>query len=337
MKTSSVEFGKTKLSKIVSSTFFIVALGPSVALSAPDDAVGSDGTVILSQPVSSASVRTERGFSGERAVSPGALAVEGAETNISLAEMKIVATAKDPADRRTAVNPETVLGADTRERLYTTNLLSRQRVLIYWQSGSSGYICSGTLIGSNTVATAGHCVSPGNNTGYYNVSTYKIYAGANGTYASPWGGCTAKSLHSVNGWTQSGSQYYDYGAIKLNCTIGNTLGWYGFTTAGTTNFPATIAGYPGDKSLQQWESHGVIKYNPYYSASADYRKLYYENDTYGGMSGSGIWYDNRTSGRMLIGIHAYGTGGSGYNASYNSGVRITPVIYNNLLAWKNLP
>ena len=73
---------------------------------------------------------------------------------------------------------ESIIGADNRVRVNpTTSLPARATVLIAFSAGR----CTGWLINRNTVVTAGHCVAPGNNTGFYSVPSYRIYPGRNGT------------------------------------------------------------------------------------------------------------------------------------------------------------
>ena len=116
---------------------------------------------------------------------------------------------------------ESIIGPDTRVRVTpTTTFPARATVLITFSLGR----CTGWLIGPNTVITAGHCVHPGGGGSFYPASSYRIYPGRNGG-GSPYGSCTAKWLASVRGWTTTGDDRYDYGAIKLNCAIGNTVGW----------------------------------------------------------------------------------------------------------------
>lgn len=218
---------------------------------------------------------------------------------------------------------EAILGQDTRERLYTTYYPARARVLITFSGGR----CSGTMIGPNTVATAGHCIHTGGSRGSWRRNV-RIYAGANGG-SKPFGSCAARSLHSVRGWTQNGNPDYDYGAIKLgSCKVGNKVGWFGFTTANPSNFPSIIGGYPGDKPLTQWQSSDDVD-------CVSSRQVFYSNDTTGGMSGSGVWYDR--NGPYLIGIHAYRPYDGGCRGRYNHGVRITSEVFNNLKNWKQLP
>jgi glutamyl endopeptidase len=222
------------------------------------------------------------------------------------------------------VGKESIIGPDTRIRTYTTYYPARAVALITFSGGR----CTGWFIGPNTIATAGHCVHSGGANGSW-YSSYKIYPGYDQTTA-PYGSCTAKSLSSVTGWTQSGSESYDYGAIKLNCTVGNTVGWFGLlsTPNSLTNYPAIISGYPGDKPLQQWWSSDTVRVTETY-------QLFYPNDTIGGMSGSPVWYDR--NGPYAMAIHAYGLHGSSPHSAYNHGTRITQAVYNNLVAWKNAP
>jgi glutamyl endopeptidase len=222
------------------------------------------------------------------------------------------------------IGAEVILGPDTRERLYTSTYPTRARVLITFTGGR----CSGTLIGPNTVATAGHCVHTGGLLGSWRpVSSFRIYPGRDGAL-SPYGVCTARTLFSVIGWTVSANEEYDYGAVKLNCTVGNTVGWFGFAPTVPVNFPTGIGGYPGDKPLTQWASSDRVR-------ALSLRQLFYRNDTIGGQSGSAVWHD--PNGPYIIGIHAYGTHGIGNHALYNHGTLITTAVFNNLLAWRNAP
>lgn len=229
------------------------------------------------------------------------------------------------------IGVESIIGRDTRIRTYTTYYPASAVALITFSGGR----CTGWFIGPNTIATAGHCVhSGGASGGWYPPSSYRIYPGYNQTTA-PYGSCTARNLYSVTGWTQSGSESYDYGAIKLNCTVGNTVGWFGLvpTPSSLTNYPAIISGYPGDKPLQQWWSSDTIRVTGTY-------QLFYPNDTTGGMSGSPVWYDRNgptaaEKGPYAIAIHAYGIHGSSPHSIYNHGTRITQSVYNNLIAWRN--
>jgi glutamyl endopeptidase len=292
------------------------------------EAVSSDGSVVLA---------TEGAFSGgadvngapsrgAARITKSALTAEGVFlVPESAAEFKRLKGLPDAGKAATGESAaEVIIGPDTRERLYTTSYPSRAKVLITFTGGR----CSGVMIGPNTVATAGHCVHTGGSGGAWrSVSSFRVYPGRDGA-ASPYGVCTARTLYSVIGWTVSANEEFDYGAIKLNCTVGNTVGWFGFVATTPTNFPSVVGGYPGDKPLTQWQSSDRVR-------ALSTRQLFYRNDTIGGQSGSAVWHD--PNGPYIIGIHAYGKHGLGNHALYNHGTLINSAVASNLLAWRNAP
>src|SRR4051794_37604445 len=196
---------------------------------------------------------------------------------------------------------ESVIGQDTRVRVNpTTTYPARATVLITFSAGR----CTGWLINANTVVTAGHCVHPGGGGSFYPTGSYLVFPGRNGT-SSPYGSCTARWLASVTAWTVNGDDRYDYGAIKLNCSIGNTTGWYGYiwTSASLTGLPTIINGYPGDKPLTQWRGTDLVRVT-------QVQRVFYQNDTIGGQSGAPVYYNRSGCGTCAMAVHAYGTYGS---------------------------
>jgi glutamyl endopeptidase len=222
---------------------------------------------------------------------------------------------------------ESTIGTDTRTLVSpTTGYPASATVLIAFSAGR----CTGWLISANTVVTAGHCVHPGGGGSYYPTSSYRVFPGRNGT-ACPYGSCTARWLASVNGWTVDRNDEYDYGAIRLNCTIGNTTGWYGyFTAASLTGLPTIVNGYPGDKPLTQWRSADFVRLT-------DTRRVFHQNDTTGGESGAPVYYNRTGCGVCAMAVHTYGTYGGPPFSTNNHGTRITQEVFDNLTAWKNAP
>jgi len=230
-----------------------------------------------------------------------------------------------------AIVPESVIGSDRRFRLYPKESGYPYRAIgqITFTQGSGNYTCTGWLIGKDTVATAGHCVHSGGSGGVWSTNV-RFYPARNGSIA-PYGSCTAKRLHSVYGWTGSGNSEYDYGAIKLNCTIGYSTGWYGrtWTTASQVGLPITVIGYPGDKpSSTLWGGAGSI-------AVSETLKTRYPIDTAGGQSGAPVVRTDGSGpcqGDCGVAIHAYAAAGGN-----NSGTRITQSVSNNFQYWIDMP
>lgn len=231
------------------------------------------------------------------------------------------------------VGIESVIGADRRQQVFTNGFPARAVALITFTGGR----CTGWMIGSNTVATAGHCVHTGGPGGNWRPRlSFRVSPGYTGTSA-PFGTCTAKWLASVTGWTVNGDERFDYGVVKLNCTVGNSTGWFGFwwQAASLTGLDMATQGYPGDKPLTQWISSDRIR-----TTLTD--QIFYRADTTGGQSGSPVWEDREPgsafcTGACAMGIHAYGLHGAAPHSTDNHGKRITQATFNNLIAWRNAP
>ena len=307
-----------------------IALCTGLALQTPvyagvdlHDSVASDGTLVPQSSIAAmrgkTSGRSSPPFAGLADITPADLYRDGAvDVGKTLSPDEVRSWAALPVggtESRELSRPETIIGVDRREQVYTTNFPARARILVIFSAGR----CSGTLIGADTVITAGHCLHQGNKGTWFPVDTYRIIPGLDGK-SLPYGFCRATALLSVAGWTSQGNADYDYGAIKLDCTIGNTVGWYGYTSSVSKDDPAIIGGYPGDKPLTHWLSADKIR-------SVTTRRISYNADTYGGDSGSAVWWDN--NGAYMVGVHSRGTPGSG-----NQGIRITSEVKDNFDYWK---
>ena len=137
------------------------------------------------------------------------------------------------------------------------------------------------------------------------------------------------------GWTATADDQYDYGAMKLDCAVGNQTGWFGWwwQAKSLDGQLAKIIGYPGDKAQQQWKSKDYVRYT-------EARRLFYGNDTVGGNSGSPVFRVRGASEPMCAGpcvmaVHAYGTYGAYPYISYNHGTRVTQAVSDNFFLWRN--
>ena len=223
---------------------------------------------------------------------------------------------------------ETVHGPDDRVQITNTAIYPwrAHASLLITARDNSMWIGTGWFIGPHTLMTAGHVVFiknsgvPGRD-GW--VRSIQVMPGRNGS-SLPYGSVTSSNFRSVTGWTTSGDENYDYGAIITPTELGNTVGWFGFGVYSDSDLLSAvgnISGYPGDKPAgTQWYDSRRI-------ASVNSRKVFYDIDTAGGQSGSAV-YRIISGGRYGIAVHAYG------GATTNSGTRIVTPVYNNMAAWK---
>ncbi len=220
---------------------------------------------------------------------------------------------------------ETVHGPDDRKQIGDPSVYPwrAQCSLFMTAADGSGWIGSGTFIGPRTVLTAGHCVFIKNSgvagqDGW--MRSIVVMPGRNGNNL-PYGSQTSSSFRSVTGWTNSGNQEYDYGVITLPVSF--NVGWLGFWNYSDADLQATtgnIAGYPGDKPA------GTLWYDSRRIAQVTPRKVYYDIDSAGGQSGSGVYRVDGND-RHVFAVHAYG------GATTNSGTRLNGEVVTNLINW----
>jgi hypothetical protein len=127
-------------------------------------------------------------------------------------------------------------------------------------NGSRDSSCTGEVIGTRTVATAGHCVSNGFGTYYTNFLFCPAwYKGAGSGAPQPGFGCwVAGSPHAEAddgsfGWHQDHNEDRDFACLLTNPVgdtyagkIGNKTGWVAVANGGTQDYSIVSWGYPGN-------------------------------------------------------------------------------------------
>lgn len=224
---------------------------------------------------------------------------------------------------------EAIIGTDDRVHITNTTAYPWRANASLLITAADGSLWSGTgwFFGPHTLGTAGHVVFiknsgvPGRD-GW--VRSIQVMPGRSGNQF-PYGSVTSNDFRSVTGWTNSGDQNFDYGAIVLSTNLGGQTGWFGFAAFDDATINASVAnitGYPGDKPAGTQWFHGARV------AGVNAQKVFYETDTAGGQSGSAVYRIDGSGNRYAMAVHAYG------GSSSNSGTRINAQVSNNLAAWK---
>jgi putative chitinase len=176
------------------------------------------------------------------------------------------------------------------------------------------------MVSADTVLTAAHCLHAGTRSGRPHRAFQVIPARNVG--AAPFGRCQGTQGFILRGWadalTPEESRYYDLGALKLDCKVGEQTGWLGVRalTDGETDLPTTVHGYAADKAPpgRQWISDDRIRL-------LWALKGFYQNDTFGGTSGSPVFSTDMKG--VLIGVHTNGLHGEPPWSTHNAFTRIT--------------
>ncbi|SEA18629.1 Trypsin-like peptidase domain-containing protein [Thiothrix caldifontis] len=284
--------------------------------------VSSSGTIISPTNNSAANNAASFGSTGTE----GRLEADNVDlTPLSDAERAAIKITTPTATAR--IIQESILGFDSRFQVIPASYPERAVTLITYNGNTH---CSGWLVSKDTLVTAGHCVHGGGSTGRWGAPTaFKVYPGFSDGYA-PYGSCTPRELYSTYGWITNADSNADIGIIKLDCTVGNSTGYFSYAVTDTIdNTAVNINGYPGDKAGggQQWGSKGIVLY-------ATPTKIHYDNDTTGGMSGSPVWVQDSTT-AWAFGIHTNGE--NTLAPGSNSGTRISKDVFDLITAAKALP
>jgi V8-like Glu-specific endopeptidase len=228
-----------------------------------------------------------------------------------------------------------VIGDDTRTRVTNTFSPSNRIVgqLDYFNRINSGG-CSGTVISSDAVLTAGHCVHTGGPSGgWMDVTSFAParYRTNLGNIMSPYGNFRVTSITTFQGWSLYGDRTYDVAVVKLSPrnsrNIGSYVGYAGLRSTTWNNrvlASCSVRGYPGDKlDGEMWTSGlcggGFFRWMNAFG-------LGHYCDTFGGMSGSA----HMTVSRYISAVHVAGTLSRPF---YNKSVLLNGAILQGVIRW----
>jgi V8-like Glu-specific endopeptidase len=216
-----------------------------------------------------------------------------------------------------------VIGSDQRVNITNTTVYPWRAVtklFVRWPNGQGGG-CSGTMISPRHVLTAGHCVYQDAKGGW--ADSIEVVPGLDGYY-KPYGSAYASFFRSVTAWTVDANPEADYALITLDRNIGNTVGWFGYGNwSNLEGVTGHLAGYPGDLGGGR---EMYYDYDPIQDTND--KRLFYQIDTFNGQSGSGV-YRKIDGNRYVMGVHAYGNGGDGFNKA----TRINSSRFDRIQGW----
>ncbi len=228
---------------------------------------------------------------------------------------------------------ETVLGADERTRILDTEDAPWRMVCALAIEGPWGnFVGTGWLAGPRTIVTAGHCVYDRNQMGGW-ATRIVVTPGRDGS-ERPFGNIESRKFSTTDIWLSRQDPDFDLAAIHLDTPIGDTLGWFkvaSLTDDQLTGFMVNVSGYPGTpgNGAEQWWAKNRIR-------AVTPRRIFYDVDTSGGQSGGPAYiYQSEDAAPVVVGIHAYGVGGTPQNIpqQVNSAPRIIPEVVTQIQAW----
>ncbi len=217
-------------------------------------------------------------------------------------------------------------------RLYIWfNEVTEQNDELYQADGGG----TGALVGPCHVLTAGHNV--------YNheqvngpigwakrmVFVPGLYEDSSGYDSFPHGTQNVIHMLTYESWTQDADPDHDWAFLVVDQPIGDSIGWFGYSTSESGGDLRNIAGYPTDLGSDQYWNDGEIDCDGTY-------QLKYDLNTLEGMSGGPVWRFDGTN-RFIHGIHAYGTLGDfccGLNCNKGAATRITSAKFDYIQEWK---
>lgn len=229
-----------------------------------------------------------------------------------------------------APQPTFIFPPDDRERITPTTSYPWSTVakLHMYMNGAIVGVCSGALVDSFHVLTAGHCVyfwKDSVEVGW--VDSVRVTPGADSGYA-PFGDAWATRFRTYVAWTENADPRHDWALLTLDWNIGQLTGWMGLLTtdpADSVYFgDVETAGYPGDLDEGQNMYHAKAE-----GCGADDYIHYTWLDTAEGQSGSPVWRSD-ISGPYVVSILAYSS-----NSLYacNWATRLDGQKFDDILAW----
>lgn len=228
---------------------------------------------------------------------------------------------------------ESVIGNDDRVRVPDPQNLPWRMVCALTIVAQNGGTVPGTgwLAGPRTIITAGHCVfDPATLLGF--ATSILVTPGRNGG-SMPFGQVAATRFRTLQPWIDSADPNFDIGAISLDTSLGNQVGFFSAAARPASQLQtrlAHISGYPENpgSGVEQFHHRNRI-------TSIASQRLFYDVDTSEGQSGAPVWVLDVDGGPpIVVGVHTYGNEKTPPDLQpANSATLVNPAILAQIKAW----
>lgn len=185
---------------------------------------------------------------------------------------------------------------------------------LFFKIGSSNYVCSGTVIGTNIIWTAGHCVADGGASTFYSNWVFCPSYDASQGGPNPALGCwNATSASTTTAWYGSRQFGRDYAVVYLASSgskLSGNVSAYTGTIGYGWNWPRdqhySHYGYPAESPYSGGKMITTIAEHRYDDTSSTPSTMSWGSAQTGGSSGSGVLRSFSYSGAMLVSNVSYG-------------------------------
>ena len=215
-----------------------------------------------------------------------------------------------------------------------TGLPARMNVKLFVKKGSASWVCSGSLIDSRHVITAGHCLFDGGwADSVFVVPAYAV--DTKGHAVQPYGVAVGLELLSWTGWTVGHDFEWDMGIVFLDRPVGALTSWYNYGASEDKDFYANNTfhnfSYPAEApyngSTMYYRQVPAMSYH-YASVLVldpdphwwDSLYVYHCDYSYGGQSGSSYYNLDPLYGRLIYAVLSHGGTQAGPDCPEYTGV-----------------
>jgi len=246
-----------------------------------------------------------------------------------------------------------IVGTDDRKRVTNTRVRPYSTIatlIVQFPDGSRPGLCTGSLIASDALLTAGHCVYSVKHGGW--ARSMRVIPGAfpntAGVTQAPFGSASALRGFVPTAYRDETTFWarepHDYGVVRIGAGLHGSPGVraFGVLSSPRVGRAVTLAGYHGDKcagavrcvpsssSFIMHQSNDKIR-ELLPAGAKSFTLFNHYADSNGGASGSPLVADGAFA-DAIFAVHIAGFRDINAN-SWNMGVLLTPTIVTNIKSW----